>query len=119
MPGKKSVSDPYSRWQEVTLEESGGYTGLRRACHLRRESLHAAQAARVAELLSALGAPLSPVRQASAAGQPDCQSLRVALSCAAGEGAADWRFDTAELPDALDELLSLAPPLRPMPPPDA
>jgi hypothetical protein len=118
MPGKKSVSDPYSSWQEVTLEESGGYTGLRRACHLHRASLHAAEAARVAELLGSLGAPLSPRAQASTA-QPDCQSLRVALSCAAGKGAADWLFDTAERPEALDELLALAPPLRPLPPPDA
>ena len=118
MPGKKSVSDPYSSWQEVTLEESGGYTGLRRACHLRRASLHSAQAARVAQLLEALGAPHSPVKRVSAA-QPDSQCLRVALSCAAGEGAADWLFDTAERPEALDELLSLAPPLRPLPPPDA
>ena len=118
MPGKKSVSDPYSSWQAVTLEESGGYTGLRRGCHLQRDSLCAADAQRVAALLSRLG-PAPAMKAHSAAQFPDQQCLHVELACQPGSETQAWDFDRADLPEAADELLALAPPLKPLPPPGA
>lgn len=111
MPGNKSASsEVLTTWQELTLEESGGFAGLRRGATLERTRVDANRAARVARLLRELP-PTGVSRQAAA--QPDFQTLRVEL-CTPG-GKHQWCFDTADLPEPVSELVALVP-LRPLPP---
>ncbi len=111
MPGSKSAFDALADWRALTLEETGGFAGLRRGCSLQRSGIDAATAERVAQLLVSLGPP-SPAPATRA--QPDAQCLRLEAMC--GPSACAWVFDTADLPEAAGALLDLVPPLRPLPP---
>jgi hypothetical protein len=110
MPGSKSAFEALADWHALTLEETGGFAGLRRGCQLQRVHIDAATAARVAHLLDALGPP----RPAAARALPDAQQLRLEAVC--GPGVCAWVFDAADLPEAADALLDLVPPLKPLPP---
>lgn len=110
MPGNKSAFESLADWHALTLEESGGFAGLRRGCEVQRVNIDAATAARVAHLLDALGPP----RAAAARSLPDAQHLRLEAVC--GPGVCAWVFDTADLPDAAGKLLDLVPPLKVLPP---
>lgn len=107
MRGKPLGSEP-ADWAEVSLEESGGFAGLRRGATLQRAQLPAGPAKRVASALQRLAGHPAP----KAATYPDGQTLRVHVRTASGSWSAV--FDTADLPKAAAVLLELAP-LGPLP----
>lgn len=97
-------------WAELSLEESGGFAGLRRGATLQRQQLSPARAKRVGAALEALAG--RPAVKAPA--YPDGQTLRLHVRSVGGSWSAS--FDTADLPKAAADLLDLAP-LGPLPPP--
>ena len=103
--------DELDDWQQLQVEETGGFTGLRRGCSLRRSELPPAAAARMAHLLAEIDRQPS---QAPSGGTPDGQTL--ALTLEANGKHVHWLFDTADLPQAVSELMEELPPLRPLPP---
>ena len=116
MPGGKLASEPVSLWQSASIEESGGFAGLRRGATIERRGVDDGLAARIDELLTAIRS-----RQAGAVsshGQarqpmPDAQTLVLCVHTIQGE----WTgaFDTADLPPEVSELTREFPPLRPLP----
>lgn len=103
-------SDELNQWQQLHVEETGGFAGLRRGCTVARGDLPAAQARRVASVLAGEGTR----RGEPAAPMPDSQTLRLTLTL--GGRSASWCFDTADLPDAVAELVGKLPPMKPLPP---
>ena len=112
MRGKASGSDKAAEadWAELSLEESGGFAGLRRGATLQRGQVSPASAKQVA---AALGA-LADLPASKAVTYPDGQTLHIRVRSVSGAWSA--AFDTADLPKAAADLLELAP-LGPLPPP--
>lgn len=107
MPGKASDSDSL-RWDELALEESGGFAGLIRGARLIRARLDAREVA----LVDGLMARLHGAAQAGPQSYPDRMVVR--LDIKSGAKSRSLQFDAADAPAALDDLLKLAP-LRPLP----
>nr|WP_316639387.1 protealysin inhibitor emfourin [uncultured Roseateles sp.] len=108
MPGKRSDSDSPD-WQHLRLVEHGGFAGLIRGAELRAGELDAKLAARVSQLLGKARAGAG-----RAADYPDGQSLSLEVQTADGPWTA--HFDSADLPDAMEQLKGLLI-LKPMAPP--
>jgi len=110
MPGKRLDSDAGGAgdWQQLRLIEQGGFAGLLRGAELRAADLDAKLADRVAKLL---GQAQGAARQAP--GYPDGQTLSLEVQTSTGPWTA--QFDSADLPEALDELKGLLT-LKPMKP---
>jgi hypothetical protein len=106
-PASKAA-DRAADWAELSLEETGGFAGLRRGATLQRSALPPAAAKRVTAALAALAS--RPTARAPA--YPDAQTLQLRVRGADGSWSA--AFDTAELPKEIAALLKLAP-LGPLP----
>jgi hypothetical protein len=102
------AADSAADWAELSLEETGGFAGLRRGATLHRDALPPAAAKRVTAALAALAS--RPTARAPA--YPDAQTLQLRVRGADGSWSA--AFDTAELPKEIAALLKLAP-LGPLP----
>lgn len=142
MPGKKSVSEaaaagteaarPRSRsgvdWRCVAVEETGGYAGLRRGTMVERSEVAPPAAERICRLLGTIrrsrrgltddpptaGVSGPAVVAPHAAGpMSDAQTLQLEVRTRAGA----WtrRYDTADLPPSVAELVDLLPAVRPLP----
>lgn len=115
MRGKKSDSEdcsPCADWQSLSIEESGGFAGLRRAATLERATVKgAATITRITSLLSQVQEHAGD--RASAPAMPDGQTLTIQYQ----SSSASWQatFDTADLPQEVVELAKLFPALKPMP----
>ena len=107
MPGKL-LDSKSADWSEVVIEESGGFGGLFRGSRLVRAELDK----RSTELVDRLLKQVSKQPGVSHLPHPDGQLLSVRVQTVGKSFVID--FDTSELPDAVKELLALAP-LRPLP----
>lgn len=119
MPGNKSASSgpAPAPWCRLELEETGGFAGLCRGTGLARAALSTKAAQRADKLLRQLVAAPGAATDRAAPGMPDAQWLRLQVQPAAEAGPGEWTltFNTAELPAAMTELLTLCPPMRPRP----
>jgi hypothetical protein len=114
MRGKKSGSEdcgPCADWQSLSIEESGGFAGLRRAARLERSKV------RAAAKLTKITSLLEEVQQhagdpAPGSAMPDGQTLTIQYQ----SSSATWQatFDTADLPQEVAELAKLFPALKPI-----
>lgn len=99
MPGKRLDSDAPA-WQHLRLVEQGGIAGLMRGAEMRAGELDAKLATRVTQLLG---------KARSTAGQtadyPDGQTLSLEVQTADGPWTA--HFDSADLPESMEQLKSL------------
>jgi hypothetical protein len=115
MRGKKSGSEdcsPCADWQSLSIEESGGFAGLRRAARLERSKVKgAAKVTKIAALLGEVQEHAGDAGPGSA--MPDGQTLTIQYQ----SSSTTWQatFDTADLPQEVAELAKLFPTLKPMP----
>jgi emfourin len=111
MRGKKSDSDRCADWQCLSIEESGGFAGLRRGATLERSKVKGAKATRIGSLLGELQEQAGD--RSDPPHMPDAQVLTIQYQ----SSSATWQatFDTADLPQEVMELAKLFPSLKPMP----
>jgi hypothetical protein len=111
MRGKKSDSERCADWQSLSIEESGGFAGLRRAARLERAKVKGV--AKVTKIASLLGEVQEHAGDhAPGSAMPDGQTLTIQYQ----SSSATWQatFDTADLPQEVAELAKLFPALKPI-----
>lgn len=113
MPGSKSASEP-GAWVSLSLEESGGFAGLRRGTQLVRKELEPRLAARIDALLARVKPGTRSAAAPRSTHMPDAQTLSLEVLTAKGS----WRaaFDTADLPEGVAALVGASPRMKPLPP---